>query len=252
MGADAEGVERRACERVVPPELDNDLRVRLDGPDGDRVEAEIVDLSYSGVGLRLPAALAPAVERRGEVPLYFEDLRGGVIPPIVARLRSSVQTATTVRLGMDFAPMQDLSRDLPAHLLALFNRRAARRIAPRDPVVVELEPDGEPTSIASLRDISWTGAGVELPVTASLERLQGVELRFDLPGVERRFRLRGDVQYDLLVDDVVRLGIHFDPKASEDFAAQQASLKRYVATCHLAHAREIVGAVPGPESGSTS
>lgn len=232
-GADGAGVERRECYRVDAAETDNYLRLWLHADGVGRIEAEIVDLSHKGVGLRLAPDLAPSLGERQEVQLQFHDLEGEPIPVISARLRSVVRTQGGVRYGLDFRPTQNLAEDLPGHLLVLFNRRAARRIAPPEPVAVEVEPAGDGARMGRLRDISWSGAGVDLPARASPERLGRVTLRFRLPGIEPSFALVGHIQHDLLVDDVVRIGVHFDARASERFPVQQAALKRYVATCYL-------------------
>lgn len=254
-------MDRREHYRVAPLAADQRLHASLQADGGEAFEVEIVDLTRNGIAVRVKSCEESALEPRQAISLHLCDDRGSDIPDIPCEVRSIVRTPGFARYGLRFRTDRSLEEILPPHLLPRFNQRVARRIEPLEPVAVELErSDGRRVS-GRVRDLSWSGLGVAVPAgleDAAVDRVQMVAVRFRLAGISQAFCLKGYVQRDLLVDSSVCYGIRFDAEASEDFAAQQAALKRYVAQCFV-RGKQAQGAAsgapeaePGPEAESRS
>ena len=246
-------MERREHYRVAPFPGDRRLHASLEAEGGEAFEVEIVDLTRKGIAVRVKSCEESALEPRQAISLHLCDDRGFDIPDIPCEVRSIVRTPGFERYGLRFRT-DSLEEIVPSHLLPRFNRRVARRIKPMESVEVELErPDGRRVS-GQIRDLSWSGLGMAVPALledSEIDRAQRVEVRFRLPGISQSFRIQGHVERDLLVDSSVCYGIRFDAHASDDFAAQQSALKRYVACCFARRkqARRAASDDPEPRSG---
>jgi hypothetical protein len=237
---DGSPAERREVYRVEYQAESYGLAVTLETGVAAPVEAEIVDLSRRGAGLRLPERQAPELVPGADVLLTFRHGATGDPIPIGGQVRSVIATPGYVRIGVRFCSFDDLTAHLPGHLLPLFNRRVARRVRPEGPIVIELRPRDAATVPGLLRDISWSGMSVAVDARADtlvLEREARIGLHFVLPRERAPLELIGEVQRGLLVDAEVRYGIRFDEQATPDFKRQQLSLKRYVARRYLAEQR---------------
>jgi len=228
-------MERRQSYRVKVEDHDQ-ISVSLEFLGRARIEGELVDLNRRGAGVRIAADRAPHTERDRDVAVHFMEAQAGALPPISAHIRSIIFTPGYCRYGLRFDPHLDLSRCLPVHLLAYFNQRIARRVRPTAPLTVELRNDDGQTLEGIVRDLSWSGMSVTIAASCgerALLRGDGVELQLLLPTHKAPIQLAGVISRDLLVDDRISYGIHFDPRRTPEFAKQQTRLKRYLAHCHL-------------------
>jgi len=230
-------VDRRQCYRV-PCGPEEDLYATLELEAGEPVRAEIVTISGRGVGLRLrsqgPAEIVP--DQRVRIR-FLDQSDPAVALDLAATVRSVISTPGSCLFGLVFDPDENLADRLPARLLPRFNRRAARRVRPLEPVAVELAREDGKSVLGTVRDISWHGVGVIVPAHSHhspLDRLAHVDVRFQLPGIERALCLNGRIQNERLVDSYICYGIQFEPEGTWDYGAQQTALKRYVARCFIA------------------
>ena len=125
---------------------------------------------------------------------------------------------------------------LPSCIYTLFNRRSAYRVSPSyrgkphirirslTPDVPSREAD------AQVKDISVSGIGLllALDTESKFGDFGSIALELSIPGTEQPVKLIGNIRNRRLQDDQLVYGIEFDPEKTEDFAAQQEIVRRYV------------------------
>ncbi len=235
--ADGHPMERRESYRVKFDVEQHDLQISLSLPGrADRIECELVDLTRHGVGVRIAAGRAPPISADERVRLHFTGEDAGELPAIAATVRSVISTPSYFRYGLRFEACTELREVLPERLLPRFNQRVARRVRPPSALRVELYHTGSERISAVIRDISWSGMSVLVPIRAEYEGLslhKLIELRFSLPGTRQPLQLIGEIQRDLMIDELICYGIRFDAQRTSEFPRQQNVLKRYIARCYL-------------------
>lgn len=157
-------VEKRKVYRVPYRSMaGREVSIVLETGTGDRFDAEIVDLSIKGVGIRFSGERLPELDNREGVAIeitlsgYEKPLR------IPATTRSIFKEPGKRRYGFEFRSGRFPSKGLTSRVYAWFNRRRSPRAVPTEGVEVHLARFGLDPIKGSLVDICSEGATAELP-----------------------------------------------------------------------------------------
>ena len=227
--------ERRTKHRV-PPQGDNPLEVSLFVSAEKPVEAELLDLSLSGVGLRLPAPLVEAVPDGQEVQIRFTATRHERSFTVPALARNRRKENGTSRCGFQFVEPQRFFKKLDSAFWRLFNRREAFRVTGGTGAVQQIRLEGGGVSAdGRLLDVSVAGLAVDVPTenAAALGQVDQVHLSFTPLEGGGGVQIDGVIRYRTISGDDVRFGVEFASaeghmKALAEYMAQrqEALLKR--------------------------
>ena len=143
----------------VQAEEGRGLHAVVETASGEAFEARVVDVSIKGAATRFPEK-APILSIGDLVWLVFRAADFPEEIALEATVRHVVQEEYGLRYGFEFHARERLGERIPTTLQRLFNRRAAYRVAPREPSEVALKTSAEVRINARLRDVSATGIGV--------------------------------------------------------------------------------------------
>ena len=205
------------------------MRVTLCAAEGS-IEGEVLNLSVQGSGGRFPRSGMPQVTPGERVRLEFRTLL--LIEPLVAEafVRRIETVGGELLVGFEFSDPRAMLRDVPFVLRPRFNRRRHLRVQVDEPVAVELEA-AELALQGRLRQISVGGAAVSVPleVAGRLARGDQIAMRLRLPGQGAALCLSALVRGLWRDGDGLGCSVRFDPTGTENYTAQRAAIRAFVA-----------------------
>lgn len=212
------------------------MRVTLCAAEGS-IEGEVLNLSVQGSGGRFPRSGMPQVTPGERVRLEFRTLL--LIEPLVAEafVRRIETVGGELLVGFEFSDPRAVLRDVPFVLRPRFNRRRYLRVQVDEPVAVELEA-AELALQGRLRQIGVGGAAVSvaLEVAGRLGRGDQIEMRLRLPGQSAALCLSAVVRGLWRDGDGLGCSVRFDPAGTENYTAQRAAIRAFVAGRRAAEA----------------
>ena len=220
-----------------------DLMARLEAERRPVVEGRVIDVEKAVLEVEFAADGCPSIgiTERVRLTLHGEDLPRPftVHPRVISWSSSNGAFRYEFRLGLEEAKP----------LAILFNPRAAFRVLPAlHPIVeVEIRGIGQPEAVqATLKDVSVSGISVLVSVEEERQKLfqsRKVKLVLDLPGVNDKLSMIGNVRYRRLVGSLIRYGIEFD-HATPGFTQKQQKLSEYVVRRQVEQIRDGDESVP--------
>ena len=195
------------------------LDVSLLVPGHPSAHGQILDLSYTGAGLRFNLDEVPHLRSGDDVELEFLSRGTGrrIICSSVVQYRR--EDTTGCRYGFQFVDSEELREHLDSGLMRLFNRRGKVRVRPCPTSTVAVELDlGESAVQGALLNISETGLSVRLPfgATEQLPDVDTVGLALALPGQSEPMRMKAILRYQTLEDTSERWGLEFEDAGSDN------------------------------------
>ena len=223
--------ERRRSYRDSP-RGDAVIRVEVAGERGQAV-GQVKDLSLTGAAVQISVDQnTPFVSgEKLTLILHFEQERSVQVQAVV---RTQTEMDGFWQFGFAFVSPSAIRATLPPGLVRSFNERAAFRVAPNVPVLVELQISdlGFHTS-GRMCDLSVGGLGVIVDDGAGKQLAPGlvVSTEFTLPGQDRSLELEALIRNRrTLKQGAVCIGLCFDRTASSDFVAQLRNVSTFVMT----------------------
>jgi hypothetical protein len=212
------------------------MRVTLHAAAGS-IEGEVLNLSVQGSGGRFAERDMPQVTPGERVRLEFSTLL--LIEPLVAEavVRRIDTVGGELLIGFEFTDPQGVLRDVPYVLRPRFNRRRYLRVQIDEPLAVQISAAGLALE-GWLRQISVGGAAVSVPleVAGRLARGDQIEMRLRLPGQSAALCLSALVRGLWRDGDGLGCSLRFDPTGTENYAAQRAAIRAFVAGRRAAEA----------------
>ena len=222
--------ERRRKYRITKSKS-HPVRVTLTF-DGADVTCEFLDLTASGVGVRVMGNRDPNLRVGDVAELMLATLARDEVrsPARVVHIKRDPDLPT--RYGFEFINVGNLYSQLDNFYARLFNRRRALRVRPAldKKLAFHLTWPGQELK-ASVFNISQTGVGLSLP-PAEAQRLDGVdevEVRFRLPGMTEDMVGRAYVKNRTTLTAQVIVGLLFDFESSDQLGGHKKTLDRYIA-----------------------
>lgn len=214
------------------PDSWQDLEIAVSEP-GGTCAAELIDVSGGGMCVAFAADAAPRAELGTVLEVHIMD---AVLPVPLHAAAAVVRIENDdgwCVLGLQFLDWMGLVAAVPKHLAGLFNLRLDPRLQmdPAQPVQVVLhDVEGEFEVRGVLLDLSRGGLSLSADLTAQcyLKRVDDVVVEFELPGIDRTFRLASVIRNRCLSGESVRYGIWFDGEASADLELQTNTIGAYV------------------------
>ena len=220
---------RRGPYRDLPQEVGR-MSVVLRGPSMEPVTGQVVDLSMTGVGVRVPGRRNTDLIG-GDV--YEVTIRSEVHAEVCtpAQLRATIEEEGGWRYGFEFVDVGDLYEQLDDFYVRYFNRRGAHRmrLLAQERIELTMEWDGGRRTV-QVWDFSPTGVGFalspqELP---AIDEGARVGVRFRLPGVAEELVGRATLARVTLLADRFVLGLAFDLDEPGGLAQRRSDLDRFV------------------------
>jgi hypothetical protein len=222
---------RRGPYRTLPREA-GELSVLFSGPEIQPVQAELVDLSTRGIGVRIPG------RRRAELvvgDLYQVTIGSQVHPDIATpvQLRASTEEGEDAwRYGFEFIDVGGLYEQLDDFFVRYLNRRHDERLrlAGRERIQLTLDWEGGRREV-HVFDVSSGGVGFSLSAQdlPALEPGARVAVSFRLPGAATELVGHATLARLTLLGSSFVLGLAFDFEEPEGLALGRPELERYLA-----------------------
>ena len=223
-------VNRRGPYRALPPEAGK-LSVVFTSSVMRPVQAELVDITTLGVGVRIPGKRR-AEMIRGDV---YQVTIGCEVQPDIAtpvQLRSMAEEGDAWHYGFEFVDVGGLYEQLDDFFVHYLNRRHDERLrlAGQDRIELTMEWEGGRRQV-QVYDISRSGVGFglsaqELP---ALEEGARVGVRFRLPGTGLELAGHATLARLTLLGARFVLGLAFDFEEPGGLALQRRQLERFIA-----------------------
>jgi len=226
--------EQRAHYRIRPPE-DDPLRIWLELPSGEQVEAALLNLTISGAGVRAPVTAAGPLSREDVLGITIQSTwdSWSIRTPVMV-LGAQPADDGSVDYSVQFINLGNFYSQMEDALGRYFNRRARLRVRPEmdRPLSAQLSSGGQ-SMWGTVYDLSTEGMGLVLGHVEAARLTPDAEgiVRFRLPG--SKAEMVGGVfirrHRSLREQDVV--GLEFDLGSPEGFAQHHAALEEYCVEC---------------------
>ena len=219
------------------PEV-SDLTLTVGTASGNRMPAQILDVSAGGIGLLFEEGADPGIAA-GEVMylhITYPYMREEIVAP--GLVRHCHEEEGRLAYGIEFVDWLGLLSQLPVELAPLFNQRADPRIAPEPGHPIEVEVRGtnpwSPPIRGLLRDLSVRGLAVYLSADSSNELEEGseVEVSLTLPGSTDPVEFGANVRHCENFGDRLCMGVFFEEARTGDFDEMQLQVARYLNQLH--------------------
>lgn len=223
--------QRRECYRVDGRGAERrQLSVRLEPSPGDRVVAEILDLCFKSIAIRVVLAPRAPLAIGEETRLIFDAPELDRPVGLEARVHSSDLRPERERYVLCFPNPEHLEALLPSKLFRLFNRRRGERaVITKDTTATLHAADGDALEVR-LENASLFGLAASVPIALDPELAPGTPIRASLrlsshaPPIE----LSGEVARANTVDERAHYGIRVDFDQSPHCEAHLDQLERFV------------------------
>lgn len=207
------------------------LEASLRVPGWDPLRVELLDLSVSGAGVRVPFAQDRNLRVGDTVEIAIGSvMRDEIVTP--ARVANvSPDGPSHLRYGFAFLNVGNLYSQLDSFYARHFNRRRAPRVIPAldRRIQVVLRARGEELRVP-LHDLSESGVGLTLSrdSAATIADQQQLELTFRLPGSSTELTGSATIRHRTPMNHSVLIGVEFDFEASNGFQLHRAELREFV------------------------
>ncbi len=198
--------------------------------DNETLQAEFLDVSVHGVGLRVTAERGGKLTLGDVLELTVMSLSHGKVttPGKLVHMESDGKSA---RLGFEFVNIGDLYSQLDAFYARIFNRRRAVRVRPEldRKMTVLMRWSGKELK-AHVTNVSETGIGIAVPVANAkdLENVEKVAIQFKLPGTGEPLHGAAFVRNKATVAGQVICGLMFDFDQESSLALRRSEIGVYV------------------------
>jgi c-di-GMP-binding flagellar brake protein YcgR len=194
------------------------------------LQAEFIDVSVHGVGLKVAAERGDKMELGDVVELTVMSFsHGKVTTP--GKLVHKESDGKFVRVGFEFVNVGDLYAQLDAFYSRIFNRRRSVRVRPEldRKLTVVMRWAGKELK-ATVTNVSDTGLGIVLPVDSAneLENVDKVAIQFKLPGATEPLHGAASVRNKSTVSGQFLCGLMFDFDQQSSLATRRSEIGAYV------------------------
>lgn len=198
--------------------------------DSETFQAEFLDVSVHGVGLRITAERAARLTLGDVLELTVMSLSHGKVttPGKLVHMESDGKTA---RLGFEFVNIGDLYSQLDAFYSRIFNRRRAVRVRPElDRKLTVVMRWSSKELKANVTNVSETGVGIALPAEHAheFEKVEKVAIQFKLPGKAEPLHGAAFVRNRAIVSGQLICGLMFDFDQESSLATRRGEVGAYV------------------------
>lgn len=198
--------------------------------DSEAIQADFVDVSVHGVGLRIAAERGAKLVLGEVLELTVMSLtHGKVTTP--GKLVYKKSDGKHSRVGFEFVNIGDLYSQLDAFYSRIFNRRRAVRVRPEldRKLTVTMRWPGKELK-ASITNVSETGVGIVLPAETAtqIEGVDKVAIQFKLPGSAEDLHGAAFVRNKNPVSGQVVYGLMFDFDQPSSLQTRRAEIGAYV------------------------
>lgn len=198
--------------------------------ENESIQAEFVDVSVHGAGLRVTAERGAKLELGNVLEITVMSLsHGKVTTP--GKLVHKESDGKHTRLGFEFVNIGDLYSQLDAFYARIFNRRRAVRVRPEldRKLTVVMRWSGKEMK-ANVTNVSETGVGISLPAETAtqIEGVEKVAIQFKLPGAAEDLQGHAFVRNKNAVSGQVVYGLMFDFDQPGSLTTRRAEIGAYV------------------------
>lgn len=197
---------------------------------GQTFQAEFVDVSVHGVGLKVTAERGDKLGLGEVVELTVMSLSHGKVTTPGKLVHKESDGAST-RLGFEFVNIGDLYSQLDSFYSRIFNRRRAVRVRPEldRKLTVMMRWSGNELK-AMVTNVSETGVGIAVPVESGkkLEHVEKVAMELKLPGAAEPLHGAAFLRNMANVSGQMICGLMFDFDQQSSLASRRAEIAAYV------------------------
>jgi len=193
------------------------------------VEAELVDTSSRGVGLRVAKSSAEDMRSGAEIVIRFDSKHDRRPVITKAGVRSLVDEGETLRIGAEFTSTDHFYPQLTDKLWTFFNRRSKFRVRTPKTMIARVIWPGSQLNLP-MHDLSVDGVGINLTpedVVGSPEEGPW-RVTFRLPDVGKALKISLHCAHLTRRTVSQRIGFQFDGKETRDFGVLQKQVQQYV------------------------
>lgn len=194
------------------------------------LQAEFLDVSVHGVGLKLSAERGDKLELGDVVELTVMSFsHGKVTTP--GKLVHKESDGKFVRVGFEFVNIGDLYSQLDAFYSRVFNRRRSVRVRPElDRKLTVVMRAANKELKATVTNVSDTGLGIVMPMEsgAELGNVEVVAIQFKLPGASEPLHGAASVRNKSTASGQFLCGLMFDFDQQSSLATRRGEIAAYV------------------------